>query len=632
MTTVRATDAAGDCDDTDRDDAASQDAWLVRHPVLAGGIFIAFTSLAIRYALVKDGYFITDDFMLSTRAMEHPLGWDYLTRVHTGHFEPVGFGFMWLFAHIAPLNWSVAVLALIASQAGVAILVWRLLVELFGSRLMILVPFALYCFSPLTAPAFTWLSAAIIWVPLTAAIAGSLRQHTRFLRTGNIKNAIGAGLWLLLGMASFEKILIYLPFVVFFSVLITPRLAVRVRDLWEFAWRTRAVWLIYIGCTLAYLAAYVPASRQSDAASVLALPTLAQFGDFAYKTVLQTFVPGAFGGPWEWTPVSYATAIVSSPRAFDWACWIIGLALVLLSIVIRKRAGRAWAALTVYLVGSILSLGLSRVPIIGSVAGLETRYIADAVVPFVVVVGFCLMPLRNETRPWTSSATTIRTLVPTHAARTACTILPLTAIIVLSLHALNAYAAFHVANPYRSFTENARRTFQSLPSDAQVYDTGLPVDVVGPLFLNYNLVSRFLAPFATQPQREQMYTRTFYTNPYFMGKDGRLIPMTVAGVGSPAPLAGFCGWATKDGRVSVPLTAPVFAWSWAVRVGYISDGPTPIIVNFGTGEKSVQLHDGLGEVFLPITGGGSSVDFEGADPNTKVCITDVQVGSPVPKK
>ena len=54
------------------------------------------------------------DYMLSARAVENPLSWGYLTRVHTGHFEPIGFTVMWLLAHLAPLNWSVTVLVLIA--------------------------------------------------------------------------------------------------------------------------------------------------------------------------------------------------------------------------------------------------------------------------------------------------------------------------------------------------------------------------------------------------------------------------------------------------------------------------------------------------------------------------------------
>ena len=68
---------------------------------------------------------------------------------------------MWLLAHLAPWNWGATAVLLILGELVVAVLVWRLLTELFGRRLLVLVPFALYCLSPLAAPSFTWLAAAL---------------------------------------------------------------------------------------------------------------------------------------------------------------------------------------------------------------------------------------------------------------------------------------------------------------------------------------------------------------------------------------------------------------------------------------------------------------------------------------
>ncbi|MEO7423477.1 MAG: hypothetical protein ABIU87_13950, partial [Ornithinibacter sp.] len=143
-----------------------QDHWLVRDPIRTGFLVILFISLGVRFNILRDNYFITDDFMLFSRAVEAPLGWDYLGRVHTGHFEPVGFAVMWLLAHLAPWSWGACVGVMMGGLALVFTLVWRLLIEVFGRRRMILVPFALFCFSPLILPATTWLSAAIIWIPL----------------------------------------------------------------------------------------------------------------------------------------------------------------------------------------------------------------------------------------------------------------------------------------------------------------------------------------------------------------------------------------------------------------------------------------------------------------------------------
>ena len=239
------------------DDDAGQDHWLASDPVRTGFLLILLVTAAVRFNVLRDSYFITDDFMLSSRASESPLTFEYLTRVHTGHFEPIGFGVMWMLAHLAPWNWGVALTLLIVGQIVVAVLVWRLLVELFGRRPLTLVPFAMYCLTPLTAPATTWLSAAIIWLPLMAAVAGGTRQHVRYVRTGRARHAVGAVLWLLVGFASFEKILVVLPYLVVLTVAISPGVQVNLRSLVVLARRTWVVWVGYVVATLGYLATYL---------------------------------------------------------------------------------------------------------------------------------------------------------------------------------------------------------------------------------------------------------------------------------------------------------------------------------------------------------------------------------------
>ncbi len=98
-----------------RSDAADATAheeihWLVRRPTLTAAALLIVVQVAVRASLMRDSFFITDDFMLSTRAYESPLDLSYLTRVHTGHFEPVGFLWVWLIAHAAPLSWGPVVL------------------------------------------------------------------------------------------------------------------------------------------------------------------------------------------------------------------------------------------------------------------------------------------------------------------------------------------------------------------------------------------------------------------------------------------------------------------------------------------------------------------------------------------
>jgi hypothetical protein len=291
---------------------------------------------------------------------------------------------------------------------------------------------------------------------------------------------------------------------------------------------------------------------------------------------------------------------------------------------------RHWIALLTYLLGSLAVLAAGRVAFGGPIVALETRYLADAVIPLVVTVGCVLMPLRGEENPWLPVTWKLADMV-SPAARFGAGAVIGSLVVGLSLHAVNAYAGFSAANPYRPFVENVRTSLAALPKSAEIYDTALPVDIVGPIFEEYNLVSRFVAPVVDDKTRRATYARTSYTHPYFLTPSGRFQRMAVEGAESPALPPGSCGFNVVDGSVIVPLGSNAFDWQWAVRVGYLADRDTTATIALGDAEREVQLHKGLGEVFVTVVGTGNSVAIRGVDPNANVCIGDVQVGNPVAK-
>jgi hypothetical protein len=248
-----------------------------------------------------------------------------------------------------------------------------------------------------------------------------------------------------------------------------------------------------------------------------------------------------------------------------------------------------------------------------------------------VVIGMSLMPLRGERHAWLPLTRSVSTRLP-RPVRVGVGSAAGLIVVGLALHSLNGIATFSTANPYRAFALTARESLATLPASAQVYDQSLPVNVVGPLHLDYNLVSRFLAPVATVGRRREMYTLKSYTNPYYLAEDGHFVRMTVAGMRSPAPLPGLCGWTAKSGQIAVPLTEPAYAWTWAVRVGYLADRDTQATIVLGKDRQQVQLRKGLGEVYLHMVGGGNEVLVEDMKPGANVCVGDVQVGNPAPKK
>ena len=600
--------------------------WFARDPLRTGLLLILVITLGVRFSIIKDSFFSVDDYVLTTKAVENH-GWAYLTSVGDGHFMPFGRAVMWLLAHVAPWNWGATAVMLILGELAVAVLVWRLLTELFGRRLLVLVPFAVYCLSPLTAPGFTWLAASLALLPMTAAIAGALRHHARYLRLGRRREVAYATLWVLFAMASFEKVLVYFPFVVVLTLALSPDTVLRPGPVLELVRRTRLIWISYFTTAVGYVILYLTRSVSNGSTAVMALPSAGQFWSFVNIAVLRTFVPGAFGGPWAW----FSDAWVNSPRAFEWICWILALGVISGTLIMRCRIGRAWAALGIYLLGSFFVVGLGRLTYFGSATGLTARYVSDAVLPLTVVVGMCLMPLRGEVNPWLPQARFVSERL-SRAVRVGFGSAAGLMLVFLAFHSLSGFATFSTTTPYKAFVLNSRESLARLPASAQVYDQPLPVGVVGPLFGQYNLASRFLAPVATAERRHQMYTLTSYTNPYYLAKDGHLVPMTVGGMKSPRPPTGVCGWTAQAGQITVPLTGSAFAWAWAVRVDYLAARNTPATIVLGQDRATVQLHEGPGQVYLPMTGGGTQVRVENLTPDANVCVNGVEVGNPAAKK
>ena len=596
-------------------------------PVGFAFLLVTAFALAVRASILKDAYFITDDFMLSARAMENPLSWSYLTRVHTGHFEPIGFTVMWVLAHAAPLNWGWTVVVLLAGQLLLSVMVWRLLVEVFDSRPLTLVPYVIFSFTPLTLPAFSWLAAAIIWLPLMIAIAGALRWHARYVRVGGWKPAAAAVAWFIVGLASFEKIAVYLPFVVAFTLAVSPATTWTLSSLRDLLRRTWLIWLGYALASAAYLVIYLPGYRSLGNDTPVTPPHPGTLGDFAFLSIFRTLIPATFGGPWSWQRVSYALGIVDSPRAFDWACWVLALLLVVGSLLVRRRVARFWVALLIYLAGSIATVAVGRVAYGGSIVALETRYLADTAIPLAVTIGACLLPLRGEKRPWTPPGLRLRAGLPRPAILTTG-LVGCALVVGLSFNSMNGFASIISSNPSKAFVGVTKNSLKSLPDEAEIVDTEIPSPIVGPIFGDYNLVSRYLSPLVSRQRDQDTRERRTYTIPHVMDASGAIVPMTVQGAARSSDFMD-C-WVVDDGRVSVPLTNGVFPWGWVMRIGYLSDREFDATVRLGDGVQTIPVHKGLGEVFVRLQGSGDRVLVTDVPPGVKFCVGDIQVGTPVP--
>lgn len=611
------------------DDASGRtDSGSIRQRLRLAAITIGLLSMAVRASVLRDAYFITDDYMLSARAVENELTFDYLTRVHTGHFEPIGFLVMWLHAHYAPYSWGWAAVFLLGCQVLLLILVWQLLVEVFGPRLLVLAPYALFAFSPLTIAAFTWLAAGIIWLPLMISMAGMMRYHVRYVRDRRTRDAVIALLWFTVGLASFEKILIILPFLAVLTLALEQsfgRDPKRVVSIVLSQWR---LWAGYTVLTIGYLALYIRGSGAEGATSALQAPTAADLGDFVVQTLGRTFIPGTLGGPWDWAIQSYGLAVVDSPRFFDWLAWAVIILVIVGSLALRRGAALYWAAMATYLGASMAIIALGRVAYLGPVFALETRYLADAVLPMVLILGVMLMPLVGEVDPLTKDGARVGAWrpylrLPVIGAATGT-------VVVLSLHALSGYSTYSSNNHTDTFVANVREGLAELPAGAQIVDTWMPDNVLSPFFGEYNRTSRFLAPLVDDEHRQELYTRVAYTMPYVIADDGRIVPMVVEPYAT-ATNPGLCR-SQRGGEVTVPLTQELHAWDWVVRLGYLSEADFTATLQFGSKSATVPMVTGLGGVYVTLNGDGGTLQVTDIPPLTNFCIGDVTVGTAAPQQ
>lgn len=591
--------------------------------------WVGTLSLVIRGSLLREAYFLPDDYMLSTRAVENEFTLDYLTRVHTGHFEPIGFAFMWVHAHYATFSWAWASVFLIVCQAVLLVMVWKLLVEMFGSRWLVLMPFTLFCFSPLTVAAFTFLAAGILWLPLMIATAGVMRYHVRYMRDGRIRDARIAWFWLFVGMASFEKIVIVLPFLVIFSLALEGSYRNSIRPTRDMLRRQRPIWIGYTALLAAYCVVYMNGARQAAATADILAPDPRVLFDYVFLTLTRTTIPGLFGGPWSWTGSGgYGLAFVDSPLVFDFITLALIFAVIMGSLLLRRFIALYWLSFLVHLVFAMSMVGISRVPTLGSVFGLETRYLADSVLPLVVVIGCCVMPLVGERNPLTAEGQLL-VRPRSHILRWSAVVV--TGLIVLvSLNSIARLAPFIGNNPGKEFLSNVRNGLAELPEGAQIVDSPVPGGIMTSFFNEYDWVSRFIAPLVPAEEREALYTRTIYTDPYVMDEDGSFAPMDLGAISASAlPEPGWC-WSNDNGTIVVPVTPDAYTWHWVVRIGYLSTSELTGMVALGGEPQPVPFNEGLGEVWVSLVGGGSELTVTGVPSDAQICIGDVTVGTPTP--
>jgi hypothetical protein len=428
-----------------------------------------------------------------------------------------------------------------------------------------------------------------------------------------------------LGLLFVEKALLIAPLV----FLVTATLFVTGGPIRSVAWTARRYWPSWLALTV-IAAAYLPLYFARTGSAVRQPTSPGEVLSFSERIIGSTLIPGIFGGPWAWVDAGDGAPITSAPETPRWLATAALLALVVVTTALRPVAARAWVLLAAY---TALGVGILAATRLGSgfsqAAGFVPRYVSDIVVVAVLCIAVAMFGVgRTAAQPsWHRIVPPALREPGAVAVAQIMTLVVLVGLGVGAAWSAGAWAQDWAVKQGRDYVRTAQADLDTAPPGTVFFDRPVPEGVVGALFAPYNMQSRVFNTLQPQP--------VFVAeaeNPSMFDDAGHIQLMRVDGTETlPGPEPG-CGYKIEGGRVAnVPLKGPMFEWPWFIRVGYLSSGESTATVRLGTASHTFDVHRGLQQVFFPLNGGGSSVEFRVDDPTVTVCLDQIQVGNAVPK-
>ena len=606
--------------------------WLRANPILAAGVLLIAAQLWWQAGLLGRSFFRLDDYIYLEHASTSGLTWSYLTWVDAGHLDVVGSAIVWALVRISPEDWTLATAATLVLLGCTCFAFLRMLRTLFGDRPGILLLLSLYLLSPLALPGLSWWTVTLELLPLQLALFCAVTAHAHYLRTGGFKHVAAAAAWLAVGMlSSFQGAAV--PFLLFAmtSAFFAP--GAWSRALWPALrehWRT---WTLYIALTAAYVVLYLLRLRTSSAG----LTKPATFADaltFAGTLLRDTFVPGAFGGPWRWAS-SGVEALADPPPALAWASWVLAVIVVLASLMYGWRAWRAWAILAGWLivvdVVPVLAGWSSLVS--GVVLGLSARYVWDASGILILCAGLAFMPLADGPEPVADPASFEQTRVrggdhldSGHRGWLAVVVLRLPnrpggcGSRRLHRHRAGSAGGRPERRGDRGRPDSGGRHRRILRTGHQRLARAVPAAV------RARPGRRTAAVFITQPNGTYDHLLEF-------DGFGRLVPSGIYGASSPPVPAGGACWADTFGDVAVPLSHGARPMPSTLRIGYLAGSPAQVLITFGTQKALYNVERGLHAAYFPISSGDNVAAVVIQQVSGPVpCIGNVQAGVLLPSE
>lgn len=585
-----------------------------RYVLIALALILA--QLLLRGWAASGSWFYSDDFVFLGATAHGDADTAWLFHPHNVHLMPVGLFLSTLVGHAGAFSWWFAATQIIVMQALASLACWWMLRRLFGDRPGVLVALGFYLFAPLSFPTVVWWSASLNQLPHQIALFGAVAAHVGYLRTRHPSQAVLAGLFLLLGLASYAKAVL-IPFVLvalavlYFS---SGRPVARLRTALTRYWHA---WAIYGVLTAGYLVAYVvkvPSTQRPSLGGTLETLDL---------TVTQSLAPATLGGPWVWQ--SFGELAGGGPRLFvDTPLFLVAVSWVAIAAfwayqaLVRRRAWWPLLLLVPYALLGALIIAAGRTEAFGSAsAGLELRYLADMGGITALCIALATMPVIGA---WQSAEDRAVPLVTVGPPRPRLLQAGAVVFLIGSLVSSVAYARpWHddATMPQRTYVDTVRSELGSTP--VTVADAGVPDDVLQAVTFPYNLGSRFLAPFGDRVRATEIGNDL-----QLFDARGRLADATIEGTPrtGPGPVEG-CGYPVNS-STTIPIV-PVLDISLWMTVNYLAGADGTITIKAGRDTIQAPVESGPHVLFVKTSSGYGEVTIETTD-GLGVCVDRINVG------
>jgi hypothetical protein len=547
----------------------------------AAALLVALVPFLVHAWVALHGYFGQDDFIITYRAgSADPLDFGYLFQDYNGHIMPGFFLLAWVETAVAPLNYAVAAIPLVAMHGVALWLFWRVLVRIAGYRWSVLAPFAVLTASPLVLVPSLWWAYAMQFLPLLVTMAAALLAHLRYLERGETRHAVQAIAWTLGGMLFFEKAALFAGILFCVTVL-------RGDTVGEALVRHWRVWTAHLTVLACYAMLYFALADSQAATNPVSADTVA---DFVQRAVVDTFLPGLIGGP-------FTATWTSPPLAVRVAAIVVTVAV----IAVSRRFG-PWLFLAGYLAVDLALVAVTRLSQLGPGVGADPRYVADAVPVAVLCLAFAFRGKRDHRWPMVAVA------------------------VLLVVGGVSSFLRLAPAMQFREardYVANARAGLAAQPHIV-LYDTAVPNPVIIEWFFGDNLTSRVLANAPEHPRFDQP-TESLYQ----LDDSGRPQPITeldepVRGERGPAP---DCGHLVRQEPVRIPLTGMSYGRR-VLMLGYYTGDTGDGVIEVGDTRVPVQFKEGLHVMYVVITGTYTHVQVSRNLDLQPLCVTDVEIGVP----